>query len=62
MRQVLMNFISNSIKFTHTGYVLVEVECSEPIDNNCTVRRTPQLPGVMVELDLGYRSSNKSSI
>jgi two-component system, sensor histidine kinase and response regulator len=38
VRQVLMNFISNSLKFTHTGYVLVEVECSEPIDKNCTVR------------------------
>ncbi len=37
IRQVLMNFISNSIKFTPAGHLLVEVEAAEPMGDKCQV-------------------------
>jgi CheY-like chemotaxis protein len=33
IRQVIMNFISNSIKFTEKGYILLNVECSKQDDD-----------------------------
>ncbi len=38
LRQVLTNFLSNSIKFTYSGYVLVEVEADKPLGAVSNVR------------------------
>jgi two-component system sensor histidine kinase/response regulator len=46
MRQVLMNFISNAIKFTQSGYVLVEVEASAPAGGKCEVRLSVHDTGI----------------
>jgi two-component system sensor histidine kinase/response regulator len=38
LRQVLMNFLSNAVKFTHSGYVLVDVEALKQADGLSNVR------------------------
>jgi PAS domain S-box-containing protein len=36
IRQILMNFVGNAAKFTHQGHVLVEVRCTERVDDRAT--------------------------
>jgi signal transduction histidine kinase/CheY-like chemotaxis protein len=51
IRQIISNLISNAIKFTHEGYVLLEVLAHAPTDNGChlTVRITDSGIGMNAE-------------
>jgi PAS domain S-box-containing protein len=51
IRQILMNFVSNAIKFTHSGYVLAEVEASAPDGDRCHVRLAIHDTGIGISAD-----------
>jgi two-component system sensor histidine kinase/response regulator len=46
IRQVLMNYLSNAIKFTQAGHVLIEVAASEPENGLSSVRMTISDTGI----------------
>ncbi len=46
LRQVLLNLISNAVKFTNEGHVVVEVHCDEVVDNHCSLFFTVQDSGI----------------
>lgn len=46
LRQVLLNLISNAVKFTNEGHVVVEVHCDEVADNSCSLFFTVQDSGI----------------
>ncbi len=46
IRQILMNFASNALKFTHEGFVLVQVDCVERTGTEAVLRLTVQDSGI----------------
>lgn len=56
LRQVLLNLISNAVKFTNDGHVVVEVHCDEVADNSCSLFFTVQDSGI------GIAKSKQSSL
>jgi CheY-like chemotaxis protein len=48
LRQVLINLISNAVKFTDAGHVLVEVEAAAQADGQCMVRLSVRDTGIGV--------------
>ena len=46
LRQILMNFLSNAIKFTESGYVLVEVAAAESQQNKQFIRLSVHDTGI----------------
>jgi signal transduction histidine kinase/CheY-like chemotaxis protein len=51
IRQVLLNLAGNAIKFTPSGYVLVEVLCPAQNEQECCLRFTVQDTGVGIPAD-----------
>jgi signal transduction histidine kinase len=51
IRQVLLNLAGNAIKFTLSGYVLLEVLCPAQNDEECCLRFTVQDTGVGIPAD-----------
>ncbi len=51
IRQVLLNLTGNAIKFTPSGYVLLEVLCPAVNDTECCLRFTVQDTGVGIPAD-----------
>ena len=46
VRQVLTNLVSNALKFTARGHVLVKVECADRADANATIKFSVQDTGI----------------
>lgn len=59
IRQVLANLISNAIKFTHEGYVLISVECKEKTDNEAKLRFAVEDTGIGIPEELQYKVFEK---
>ena len=51
IRQVLTNLVSNALKFTHSGHVLINVECEEIVDKVATLRVSVQDTGIGIQND-----------
>ena len=56
LRQVLLNLISNAVKFTNEGHVVVEVHCDEVTESSCSLFFTIQDSGI------GIPKSKQSSL
>lgn len=59
IRQVLANLISNAIKFTHEGYVLISVECKGKTDNETKLRFSVEDTGIGIPEDVLYKVFEK---
>jgi PAS domain S-box-containing protein len=46
IRQVLINLISNAIKFTHEGHVLIDIACEDMTDHNVLLRFAVEDTGI----------------
>ncbi len=46
IRQVLTNLVSNALKFTHAGHVLINIECEELVEKLATIRVSVQDTGI----------------
>jgi len=51
LRQIFMNLLSNAVKFTQSGYVLAEVEASEPVNGQSSVRIAIHDTGIGISLE-----------
>ncbi len=51
IRQILTNFISNSIKFTEEGYILVKIECDPGDEEFLEIRFTVEDTGIGIPAD-----------
>ena len=51
IRQVLTNLANNAVKFTHHGYVLIDVECEEQIGTEAQFRLAVQDTGIGIPQD-----------
>ena len=51
IRQILTNLVSNAVKFSDSGYVLAEVEATQPSGGQCTVRISIHDSGIGVSQD-----------
>jgi PAS domain S-box-containing protein len=51
LRQVLNNLVSNAIKFTARGHVLIDVSCLEVVDRRATLRLAVQDTGIGIPDD-----------
>ncbi len=49
VRQVLMNLVSNAIKFTETGFVRLSIECEERTEKSVRLRFEVQDTGIGIE-------------
>jgi PAS domain S-box-containing protein len=52
IRQILLNLVSNAIKFTECGYVLIDVECLEQINQRAQLRVKVEDTGSGIQEDL----------
>lgn len=46
IRQILMNFVGNSVKFTHAGYILIDVSCKGEDEKNATLHVSVEDTGI----------------
>ena len=52
VRQILLNLVSNAIKFTESGYVLIDVECLEQKSQKASIRINVADTGIGIPEDL----------
>ncbi|MCB1126842.1 MAG: response regulator, partial [Verrucomicrobiae bacterium] len=49
IRQILMNLINNAIKFTHEGYILIEVECLHQDETDSRIKIAIEDTGIGID-------------
>lgn len=55
LRQILLNLVSNAIKFTHYGTIVIDLRPIQTTDSSCTVRLEVRDTGIGISPDLRTR-------